>query len=95
LAPVTGERENSVMKREHRYADAPEDISEAILTAAEVGTVIPPPEMLIPKEETRKVTIALSKKSLDFFKETAKKTRIPYQQMIRKVLDMYTDHYAE
>lgn len=65
------------------------------MTAAEAGTLIPPPEMLIPKEETRKVTIALSKKSLDFFKETARQTRIPYQQMIRKVLDMYTDHYAE
>jgi len=57
--------------------------------------VLPPPELLIPKEETKKVTISLSKKSIVFFKQISLETRIPYQQMIRKVLDTYTDHYSK
>jgi predicted DNA binding CopG/RHH family protein len=83
------------MTRKDEYEEAPEDIREELMEAKEVPNVIPPPEELIPKEETKKVTISLSKKSIDFFKRVSKETNIPYQQMIRKVLDNYTDHYAE
>lgn len=85
----------SVMKKKIKYENAPEDIRNEILIAKEVANVLPPPELLIPKEETKKVTIALSKKSIDFFKRISEETQIPYQQMIRKVLDTYTDHYAK
>jgi predicted DNA binding CopG/RHH family protein len=40
------------------------------------------------------VTISLSKRSVDFFKAHAKRTKIPYQRMIRRVLDEYAGHYA-
>lgn len=82
------------MKEENEYQNAPEDVKTALDSAAIVSDFLPPPEMLIPKEETKKVTISLSKKSVDFFKDVAQETNIPYQQLIRKVLDTYTDHYV-
>jgi predicted DNA binding CopG/RHH family protein len=41
------------------------------------------------KEENVKVTIALSKESIDFFKAEASKHHIKYQRMIRQLLDIY------
>jgi predicted DNA binding CopG/RHH family protein len=46
------------------------------------------------KEDGVKVTISLSQKSVDFFKAYAKKSNIPYQRMIRRLLDEYVGHYA-
>jgi len=54
-----------------------------------VEDFLPPPEELVFKEENVKVTISLSKSSVDFFKREAKKHRTPYQKMIRKLLDLY------
>lgn len=51
---------------------------------------LPPPHMLIfPKEETIKITLELTKGSVDFFKGEAKKNKTKYQAMIRKVIDIY------
>ena len=50
---------------------------------------LPPPEDLVFKEETVKVTITLSRASVDFFKRQAKKHHTRYQQMIRRLLDLY------
>jgi predicted DNA binding CopG/RHH family protein len=36
-----------------------------------------------------KVTLVLSKGSADFFKAQAKKLRVPYQRMIRNLVDRY------
>ena len=83
------------MRKEITYENAPRDIKEALKAATMVADILPPPEMLVPKEETRKITISLSKRSIDFFKTAAEETHVPYQQMIRKVLDSYTDHYAK
>jgi len=41
-----------------------------------------------------KVTIALSKTSVDFFKKEAKKYNTPYQKMIRRLLDEYAAHQS-
>ncbi len=90
-----GVRGEDYMKNQINYKAAPEDISEAIIASTELEDFLPPPELLIPKEETTKITIALSKRSIDFFKEISKKTNVPYQQMIRKILDNYTEHYAK
>ena len=53
---------------------------------------LPSPEELALKDETVKVTIALSKTSVDFFKKEAKKYNTQYQKMIRRLLDEYTAH---
>ena len=50
------------------------------------------PEQLAWKDETVKVTISLSKTSVDFFKKEAKKYNTQYQKMIRRLLDEYTAH---
>ncbi len=83
------------MKKDNRYEDAPEEIRQALSAAKQIKDFLPPPEQLILKEETKKVTIVLSRKSVAFFKEKSKAAHVPYQQMIRKVLDNYTEAYSQ
>ncbi len=52
---------------------------------------LPTPEELAFRDDTVKVTIALSKSSIDFFKREAKKHNTQYQKMIRRLLDAYTE----
>ena len=68
MAPDIGVKESGGMKKDLKYEEAPEKIREALLEVNQFENVLPPPELLIPKEETKKVTISLSKKSIDFFK---------------------------
>ena len=60
-----------------------------------VDDFLPPPDRLVLKEKQVKVTIALSRESVDFFKKEAKKRQIPYQKMIRRVIDLYADHFRQ
>ena len=50
---------------------------------------LPPPSELTFREEGVKVTLALSKSSVDFFKREASKHQTQYQRMIRRLLDSY------
>jgi len=59
-----------------------------------VEDFLPSPEELVLKDETIKVTISLSKTSVDFFKKEAKKYNTQYQKMIRRLLDEYTAHQS-
>ncbi|HEX9716232.1 MAG TPA: hypothetical protein VGA28_11150, partial [Desulfurivibrionaceae bacterium] len=45
------------------------------------------------REEGVKVTIALSKKSVEFFKSEATKHHTQYQRMIRRLIDTYVETY--
>ena len=56
---------------------------------------LPPPEDLLFKKENVKITITLSKGSVDFFKNEAKKHNTQYQKMIRSLLDLYATHYQQ
>jgi predicted DNA binding CopG/RHH family protein len=58
-----------------------------------VKDFLPHPEKLVLKDEGVKVTLTLSKESVDFFKEWAAKQHGHYQAMIRKVIDHYVAHY--
>lgn len=60
-----------------------------------VEDFLPSPDQLVLKEENVKVTISLSKESVDFFKKVAKKQNTSYQKMIRKVVDWYAKHNKE
>jgi predicted DNA binding CopG/RHH family protein len=66
-------------------------------TAGEIGRVrviedfLPPPAALVPREDNVKVTLSLSRRSLDFFKREARKRRVPYQRMIRALVETYTE----
>jgi predicted DNA binding CopG/RHH family protein len=59
-----------------------------------VRDFLPPPNQLVLRAETAKVTIALEKSSVDFFKRQAKKNHTKYQRMIRELLDRYASHYS-
>ncbi len=52
---------------------------------------LPSPQELAFKEETVKVTIALSKRSVDFFKHQASNYKTQYQKLIRRLLDEYVN----
>lgn len=54
-----------------------------------VKDFLPSPEQLAFREEKVKVTISLSRASLDFFKDQADRHRTAYQKMIRNLLDAY------
>ena len=58
----------------------------------EVGVVedfLPPPEKLVLRQERVKVTMELTKKSVNYFKAQAKQYKLPYQVMIRNLVDHY------
>ena len=54
---------------------------------------IPPPHKLIKKADTVKVTLALSRNSVNFFKEHSTKLNVPYQRMIRALVDGYAEKH--
>lgn len=72
-----------------RYSDEPIGKVEI------VPDFLPSPADLIVKEETVKVTLSLTKESVDFFKEEAASHHTHYQTMIRKLLDQYAAHYMK
>ena len=59
-----------------------------------VPDFLPRPEDLVFRDEGVKVTIALSKRSVEFFKGEARKHHTQYQRMIRRLLDAYAEHHA-
>jgi hypothetical protein len=62
---------------------------------AVVADFLPAPEDLVFREEGVKVTLALSKRSVEFFKREAAKHNTQYQRMIRRLLDAYAEHHAQ
>jgi len=74
------------MKEKIKYTDEP------IGRVRVITDFLPSPEQLALKDETVKVTLSLSKTSVDFFKKEAKKYNTQYQKMIRRLLDEYTAH---
>ncbi|MDL1983634.1 MAG: CopG family transcriptional regulator [Deltaproteobacteria bacterium] len=74
------------MKKKIKYTNEP------IGKVRVLKDFLPSPEELVLKDETVKVTISLSKISIDFFKKEAKKHNTQYQKMIRRLLDEYTAH---
>ena len=60
-----------------------------------ISDFLPPPSELIFKEDTVKVTIALSRSSVEFFKREAAKHEVSYQRMIRRLLDEYAGRFGQ
>jgi len=76
------------MKKKIKYTDEPMGKVRVI------KDFLPSPEELAFKEETVKVTISLSKASIEFFKKEAKQRNTQYQKMIRRLLDEYIAQHA-
>jgi predicted DNA binding CopG/RHH family protein len=71
------------MRKATKYTDEP--LGEIRV----INDFLPPPSELVFKEDTVKVTLGLSRKTVDFFKKQAKKHNTQYQKMIRRLLDLY------
>jgi len=82
----TKNRQNH-MRKKTKYTDEP------LGDLRVVEDFLPPPSDLAFREENVKVTIALSKRSVDFFKREAQRHKTPYQKMIRRLLDFYATHH--
>ena len=77
------------MKRENEYSDEP--LGDIRI----IEDFLPPPDKLVFKEENVKVTLGLSKTSVEYFKKEAKKHHTQYQKMIRRLLDLYVTHFQQ
>ena len=62
---------------------------------ARVNDMLPSPAQLGAAEETTKITIALKKSSIEFFKRQAQRYHTKYQRMIRELVDRYAMQYAD
>ncbi len=69
--------------KDNGYTDEP--LGEVRL----IDDFLPGPEELVFKEDNVKITLGLSRRSVDFFKREAKKHHTQYQKMIRRLLDLY------
>lgn len=76
------------MSRKINYTD--EDIGDIKI----IQDFLPSPDELVFKDDSVKVTISLSKNSVDFFKQEAKKNNTKYQKMIRNLLDIYAQSHS-
>jgi hypothetical protein len=76
------------MSKRIKYSDEP-------IEAEVIPDFLPPPEQLAQAEVVVKITIALSQRSVEFFKEAAERNNTSYQRMIRQLLDAYADQHRE
>ena len=83
------------MKKPIKYKSVSKDIAESILQEEIIEDFLPPPGKLIFNEESERVTLNLSKSSVEFFKSKATELGIPYQRMIKRVLDIYARKYKQ
>lgn len=60
-----------------------------------VSDFLPSPEELAFREEGVKVTLSLSKRSIEFFKSEAAKHHTQYQRMIRRLVDAYVEGHTQ
>lgn len=76
------------MKNKIKYTDGPMGDIKV------VKDFLPPPSELAFREETVKVTLQLSRASVEYFKKEAEIHHTPYQRMIRRLLDEYAEHHV-
>jgi hypothetical protein len=76
------------MKRTVQYTNEPLGKLEV------VKDFLPPPDQLVLREDGVKVTLSLSKSSVAFFKAHAARSKVPYQRMIRSLVDSYAAQHG-
>lgn len=77
------------MKEKIKYTYEPMD------NVRVVRDFLPSPDELAFREETVKITLQLSRTSVEYFKKEAALHHTPYQRMIRRLLDEYTAQHAQ
>jgi predicted DNA binding CopG/RHH family protein len=76
------------MKKKIVYTDEPMGDVEV------VADFLPSPAELAFREDGVKITLSLSKSSVEFFKSEASKHNTQYQRMIRRLLDSYAEAHG-
>ena len=77
------------MKKKINYTNEPMQLG------VRVFDLLPPPSQLVKRKSTTKVTLEITNGSLSFFKKQAQRERIPYQRMLRSLIDAYAAHFQE
>jgi len=75
------------MKKKIQYTDGP------IVEFRIIKDFLPPPDKLVFKKKSIKVTMALDAEAVDFFKKIAERKHVPYQVMIRNLINTYVAKY--
>ncbi len=75
-------------------AEYTDDLGEIVGELKPVRDFLPPPARLALRDDTVKVTLSLSRRSVEFFKREAAKRRVPYQRMIRALVDEYAERHS-
>lgn len=88
---ATGEEEKRFMKMHKKIKYTDEHIGKVKI----ISDFLPSPDNLVMKEDTEKVTLTLTKSSIDFFKKAAKENHTQYQKMIRNLLNHYAMRHHE
>jgi predicted DNA binding CopG/RHH family protein len=88
LGQAIGVKERQFMKKKIVYTD------EHMGDVEVIADFLPSPAELAFKEDGVKVTLALSKCSVEFFKSEASKHHTQYQRMIRRLLDSYVEAHG-
>ncbi len=89
MVPDIGGKEEKYMKNKIKYTDEPMGKLKVI------NDFLPPPDQLVLREENVKVTLALKKSSVEFFKKEAKRHHTSYQKMIRQLVDWYSSRHQK
>ena len=80
-----GVKAGSFMKNKTGYSDEPMQIGRMV-------NVLPSPAELASMARTERATLTLTKATLDFFREEARKEHVSYNVLIRNALDEYIRH---
>jgi predicted DNA binding CopG/RHH family protein len=74
-----------------KYEDDPFGVGDVDVNDLEIvpNDFLPPPEVLARAKTVVKITLNLDNEIVEYFKDQAKKHKIPYQRLIKFVLDQY------
>ena len=88
LAQAIDGKESKSMSAKIKYTNEPLGHPKV------VPDFLPRPEDLVFQDDGVKITIALSRRSVEFFKTEALRHNTQYQRMIRRLLDAYAEHHS-
>jgi hypothetical protein len=71
------------------------DSAEPIGNVTIVDDFLPPPEQLVPKKNTVRLTLDFTKESIEFLQREAQSQDASYEVMIRKLVDAYVQQQGQ
>jgi hypothetical protein len=87
MEQATGGKGENALSKKIRCTDA------RLAMGERATDFLPPPSALVKREPTTKVMLELTQCSLAFIKKQAKRARVPYQRMLRGLINAYAKQY--